>query len=581
MALPAAIASAVARSSVRLSWASSAVLIPTRHPVASLTVICLAWFTTLSFVASLTPNGIVFGDEAGYLLPTLFGADAHNYQRWEILPGYPSYLYFWTYSFLPLANLHAASKLLNAVFIIATAPIAYMVTRRYASATVALVFAVLVITTPISSFVRYVMPEPMYLFGFWLIVLVVTWGSESSFLLSGLSGGTLIGVLSLVKPHALALAVGVAIFYLVRERFRSRGIAAALLTFCAFYCAHLILGWLLTGKWLLSLSGSWYAALLSGRWIDVSAVLENLIGHLSAIAVLAAVPIALTFAFSIRAVIGKGPPTGETEIRRLHDLALLACCLIVAMLAMTVYFSQSIYQLSPETERITRLHGRFYGYVIPLFVLVTIGLWWNGTEIWKLLPRQAFLLLFAAMALGAIVVVSKFEVETVDFSELTLFNSRRSGPALLLIASVLGVGLYPFFDRRTAYLPMLGVAWWIGLSAVTSTALIVIAPLSHALSLKEPVDTAFFDPLDRTGLASLVGRDDGLIAGTPSSAVDVFRTMFYLRSLGPGKIVSTGRVLTDKDFPSVAWAVLLQGVRYSGSAEVRRHGEMAVVFFTH
>ena len=66
-------------------------------------------------------------------------------------------------------------------------------------------------------------------------------------------------------------------------------------------------------------------------------------------------------------------------IQRLLDLGLLACCILVAMVAMTIYFSQSVYQISPESERITRLHGRYYVYVLPLFMLVIIALWQNGS----------------------------------------------------------------------------------------------------------------------------------------------------------------------------------------------------------
>src|SRR5712671_2202405 len=39
------------------------------------------WFFCLFYCVELTPNAFVFGDEAGYFLPLIFGASATNYQR--------------------------------------------------------------------------------------------------------------------------------------------------------------------------------------------------------------------------------------------------------------------------------------------------------------------------------------------------------------------------------------------------------------------------------------------------------------------------------------------------------------------
>jgi phosphoglycerol transferase len=522
----------------------------------------------------LTPNAFV-SDETGYLLPILYGSNADNYQRWSVLQAYPSYLYFLIYSFLPSNSLHASAKILNAAFITATAIPAYAVARRYLTIPVAAAFAAVVMLSPISSFVRYVMPEPVYFFGFWLVVLVVLSTLDKSPLLSATAGGALIGALSLIKPHALALTLGVGVFYLLRGRLRTHSAIAAVALFLAYYVVRVFLAYFLTGEWMWSVSGSSYAGMLSGYHIDLLATAYNAIGHISAIVTLVGIPLAVTLVVVVRR---RFVQTGETDnlaIQRLLDLGLLACCILVAMVVMTMYFSQSVYQISPEIERITRLHGRYYVYVLPLFVLVTIAMWQNGFELSKLLPRWAVITLCGAMAAAAVVVVLAFETGPVDFPDLTLASQRLPFAALVLLFAALILSYYGWGSAGAKHLIIGAAIWWAVIGLVTSAML--IASPSYRLALKDPVETAFFGP--NSSLRRLVGRDDGIIIGSPVRWFDVSRTMFYLRSLSGGKIALSGTEIKDDDFPKgTRWAVVLSGVRYIGSSQVTQNGSLSIVW---
>jgi hypothetical protein len=118
--------------------------------------------------------------------------------------------------------------------------------------------------------------------------------------------------------------------------------------------------------------------------------------------------------------------------------------------------------------------------------------------------------------------------------------------------------------------------WWAAIGLATTTALII---RNKTLVLNGPVDAAFFDPTDHSGLRNLVGRRDGIIIGSPTSAGDVYRTMFYLRSLSAGRIVSSGTEISDDGFPGgTRWAVLLPGVRYAGSLHVTHNGALVMVW---
>jgi len=66
-----------------------------------------------------------------------------------------------------------------------------------------------VICAPISSFARYFMPESLCFFGFWWTIYLFLVTLRQSTLSAGLAAGVGLGLLSLVKPHALMLVVGI------------------------------------------------------------------------------------------------------------------------------------------------------------------------------------------------------------------------------------------------------------------------------------------------------------------------------------------------------------------------------------
>ena len=197
------------------------------------------------------------------------------------------------------------------------------------------------------------------------------------------------------------------------------------------------------------------------------------------------------------------------------------------MVAMTVYFSQSVFQIDPEGERITRLHGRYYVYVLPLLVLVTIGVWQNKIEFSKLLPRWAVAIIYGAVVVAAVVVCVAFETNKVDYPDLALADGRYFAVALPIAAFFFaGYGL----ARRTGTTSLIigATLWWPAVALATSAALIVY--FATIFKLSDPVDIAFFSP--HSDLRLLVGRDDGIVVGSDDLEVD--RMMFYLRSLSAG-----------------------------------------------
>jgi hypothetical protein len=191
--------------------------------------------------------------------------------------------------------------------------------------------------------------------------------------------------------------------------------------------------------------------------------------------------------------------------------------------------------------------------------------------------RFLFVALFTIAAAIALTGLA-FELGPVDFPDMTIFGGFR-GFILFALALLVTTFVYrqlgPFI--HSAKLPYIAaILWWAVISLLGTALLVGYAQWRYFKG--GPVDWAFHDPDDRVGLRELIGRNDGVVVGTSGGAVDVFRSMFYLRSLSRGMIVSADTEIKDEDFPDkVRWVVLLSDVHYVGSADLRHYGPISVV----
>lgn len=523
-----------------------------------------AWCCVLLLSAWATPSAFVFGDEAGYFLPIIFGTSPANYRTWGAVMEYPAYLYFWLYSFLPRDNLHLWIKALNAVFIAAAALPAYLIAKRFVVDGAAVLFACFVIAMPISSFARYVMPEPMYFFGFWG-ALWATWRAlDRSPLAAAVVGGVALGLLALVKPHAVAFAVALSLFLASRE-LNLRGVLAAVVQFGLFLLVHAGVGYLLTGHPVWSLSGGSYAGTMQTR-IDPSAVLINTAGHGAALVTLLGALLIVPVLVWWR----------DRSASAMGQFSLLAVCLLVAMLAMTVYFSQGVYQIAPATERITRLHGRYYLYAFPLFLLIGIAALsrYPATLISARIWPMALLI---AAPLGGTAILLFYEVGPVDFPDLALWGGRYLLPvSIAFIGLQAGLAIYGWFCASERQLVTISCVAFVLSALATTCAFVLAAPLTLA---RKPFDAAFLDAPPASELGQLIGRSDGVVIGRESKADELARALFYLKSLSRGRFAPANDQVDDTQLPQgVKWALVLPGVRYLGKERVAIDGEFTVVW---
>lgn len=294
----------------------------------------------------------------------------------------PSFLYFLTYrsSNLCGADFMGCVRVLNAGFFVAAAPFLFMLARRYMQPVLALVLTLASLLGPVSTYTAFFMPEAMYFFLFWVFAWLVLAVATPTSSRSGLLVGALLGIMCLVKLHAVFLLAGY-VGYLLMVLALTRGhrsFRATLLcifaTVTAFFVARLILGYFIAGRQGLDLLGGFYAAQANSnfRHPDLGSVLHygirSLWGHGMALVLLYAVP--LTCVFKLRRIPAgiDDPLSGDRQRLLIFGIAVLS-----ALVAATVYFTANVPDGNP-VQALRRLHMRYYDFALPLLYLIA-GAW--------------------------------------------------------------------------------------------------------------------------------------------------------------------------------------------------------------
>lgn len=306
-----------------------------------------------------------------------------------------SYLYLWVYrssSFCGPGFMECV-RLINGVFLVAIMPFVYMTCRRVAGAKLSLFVAILIAIGPSSAYATRFMPEAMYHFGFWVLAWFCL-GKVSNAVRYGLGVGVIIGLLGLVKMHALFLLPAVVAFilldgWLVRaERPARDWLLAIVAMLVAAGLVRFALGYIFAGPSGLSLLGEFYGGLAQARKVDgielMGKVLVSLKGHAMALALLFAVPVAALLC----PVAARGELNDSLRRMKVFTLLCLGCMVMV-----TAVFTarQAGYG---EQETIGRLHMRYYAFVLPLLVMIAA----SHVQLGRMHARKTCYLLAALVA---------------------------------------------------------------------------------------------------------------------------------------------------------------------------------------
>lgn len=238
---------------------------------------------------------------------------------------------------------------------------------------------ILISLTPFSAYSAYFMPETLYVFIFLLLVAVILYLIPEREWLASSIGGVLVGFLILTKPHGIS--VFIAVFITILSLAFSPGSLripwkSALVSACLFvlstYLSEVVLGWIITGtlSWNpLNFVGKAYNNYVGGSmevFDSVKLLVQmagNAIGHMIVLLFMCAIPLSYSIGWLLsfsRTAPDNAPQL--SEIRRFYFLIVFTLVATLTTLAMTVNFTVQVSQFA-------RLHGRYYSYILFLYIL--------------------------------------------------------------------------------------------------------------------------------------------------------------------------------------------------------------------
>jgi len=375
----------------------------------------------------------------------------------------PSYLYLWLFG----ASSACSSGFLdcvrigNALLFVGAGPFIYLIGRRVTRPAVAAAVTLLALLLPFNLYTALFMPEATYYFGFlvlsWLALNHAAWSAARL----GLASGAMLGLMSLVKVHALFLLPALCLYLAGNAwlrgdgRLRGAWLADALIASVLAGVATLIvkfgIGYLLAGKPALSLFGSFYATAAesgAGRSLLYLAppAFVNGRGHLMVLALLLPLPMAMLV---LALLSGAARRQAGAALNR---LSLYSVLMLGSAAGVTVMYTASIAGLGPV--EVVRLHLRYYSFVFPLLLLIAAAPLAAGqaTPDPVRRPRLAWLAaaLVGAAVLAALVLLPRYAPTPIDGPEIAALKLQSWQGWTLAALDLAVLGLWAGGWRRLA-----------------------------------------------------------------------------------------------------------------------------------
>lgn len=356
---------------------------------------------------------------------------------------------------------YTAAKVYNLAFLLAFSAVVYFAARLIAKPGVSFAVAMLALVGPISAYASYFTPEMMFYFGCALVIYF----SLRFHARTGIGKWALLGVglglVTLVKPHALFLAAPI-FAYIIYLAFKGEGNrwlnapVRALGFAAAMFATKFAIGYAFAGqKGLAIFGGSYDASATSainsgGKAIGeattdpavtaiasggaVGTTVWQVLFHIAFMIMFLSVPLILTGIQTIRAFKTKGEPSETTKVSFFLFVALIALVLVSAVfVAYSSAFGETLQN---------RVMIRYYEYLIPFLPLTLLPL---GNHIPKLGNLAKWLILGGVTAWVFVALPNMSKYVPALFTDSSLIASAiKSGIPLFLFA-LLGLAMLAYW----------------------------------------------------------------------------------------------------------------------------------------
>lgn len=358
----------------------------------------------------------------------------------------PGYLYSGIYYIVNLFGDRylEAARILNALFFVLGGYFTFRTACLYVDRGIALFVGGISLLLPVHFFTSLFMPDSMFYGLFWVFNYFILANSESEgdsrvYIYSGI----LLGLLALVKPHALFLIPVYSVYFIYQKGWSSRWLANVLPFILSTLLTKLIISLMLAGKNGFTLFGGTYTEHASSAINESIAILDattsivlNVIGNLVVILVYFAIPIACLI---------RNQSLGQLT-KQEKSLVFLACLLILYMVALVSVFSTTATIFDDNIDQ--RLYLRYYSFAFPMLLIISAWSLEKGSE------SVSFSATYAAMFMAIMILIpAYYHTRNPFFYPFKAFIT--DSPEFYLLA------YYPLILYVMSIFIALGVVYWV------------------------------------------------------------------------------------------------------------------------
>jgi phosphoglycerol transferase len=444
-------------------------------------------------------------------------------------------------------------RLLNVIFLSLSSIPIYLISRRYLSKKTSIFVTLMAMLAPFGYYSTYFMPEILYYFLFLTTAWVVV--SESHYKnrwLQSCLSGALLGLLSLVKPHAFFLIPAYIIFRIYSHVVSQRQYRWLTLgTLILFAIATMIVVRFALGYWIAgpsgaNLIGSMYGDVVNktsapNHWQTLVAIAHVAKGHAYGLLVLFAMPLVTGLILLLqRSNAGTTSPA--------KDIIFLSAAVLITMLAITAAYTVQVNGMN-RFESVDRLHMRYYFFLFPLFA--SVGAFFTNREDFRLniWQKAVAILVFIATLYAGFFGLSGYTPYPVDAPDLWAITTT---PSVLHCFTLLQAFALLLLTVRASL-------------ASRFFCYVIVPAIIVQAAFAFPV---FFEQYRTPGAADQAGvfydmtigsNDPVVVSGEDDS--EVTRTIFHLNNRNIQKqLWPKDKVLTASEIPTnTRWIISLSG----------------------
>lgn len=426
-------------------------------------------------------NPAILGDEY------LYSMNARKALPWDPSPAgdFSNYLFNFVYQSTNLCgdNFYSCAKTLNIVFYLGFVLTLFIVASRFLPFWVSYAFMFAAALSPLSVYTSMFLPESLYMFCMGLLLIAVLKAINEFSWKNWAIVGLVIGIASLVKPHAWLSAIAVGLTLLIvglgnRKIGLKRSALSALGLTVGAALARVVVGLLVAGPKALGFFGQYLSLNTVAEVVSGPTALENVqVTQTSPMTGVFALfgpqlnihALTVTALMAISVVSVLSAVLGIFRTRTLTPrtaFALFSLVWLLSLMIEIVIFTGWV--TGSGDDHTTRVLLRYYEFLFVIVPLAGLVSAWAGLETkvfarWVLAALATFLITPAFSGFFATLTIQIADAPTLAglVVNFELFNA-------IAISSVLALLVYATFPRFTAYailltlpLSIVGVGWQI------------------------------------------------------------------------------------------------------------------------